>query len=153
MTTLDYVEIPTYATRLQARSPTTGTLKLEPKIVTSLPQPTPDSPTYANPPLLPLSNLPTLLLSSTLQLPSSPVANPRGGDVTLMSTRDPLSIPIMTVNFKRFMSKIGPVYWLQDRIEEVIMWKGGWKVTVIWMAAYAFLCKRTLILYPTSLFV
>lgn len=58
-----------------------------------------------------------------------------------MSTKDPLSIPIMTVNFKRFTSKVGPVYWMQDRIEEILTWKKGWKVTAVWMSAYAFLCE------------
>ncbi|EAU82496.2 hypothetical protein CC1G_08247 [Coprinopsis cinerea okayama7 len=46
----------------------------------------------------------------------------------------------MTNNFKRFVSKIGPVFWLQDRIEEIVLWKRGWKVTLTWMALYAFLC-------------
>jgi hypothetical protein len=147
MTTLDYVEIPAYATRLQAKSRISkhGALKLEPKIVTSLPQPPPDSPVTLGVPMSPskmmFSNLPAMLLSSTLQVPSNPVANPRGGGAKLMSTKDPLSIPIMSVNFKRFTSKIGPVYWMQDRIEEIITWKKGWKVTAVWMSAYAFLCE------------
>jgi hypothetical protein len=149
MATLDYVEIPPYATRLQAKSPTTGLPKPEPKIVTSLPHPTPDSPFHAVPPSpnrVLFSDLPTMLLSSTLQVPSALVTNPRGGGITLMSTRDPLSIPIMTVNFKRFTSKIGPVYWLQDRIEEIVLWKKGWKVTGVWMAAYVFLCECSYLL-------
>lgn len=145
MATLEYVDVPAYATRLQARMPTAGPLKLEPKILTSLPQPLPDSPSTPSQisqskPMF--SNIPAMLLSSTLQIPSNP-ADARGGGVKLMSTRDPLSIPIITVNFKRFTSKIGPVYWMQDRIEEIVTWKKGWKVTAVWMSAYAFLCERT----------
>lgn len=144
MATLDYVEIPAYATRLKTLS-RRGSLKPEPKIVTPLPQPPPDSPVPPDAPMSPskmvFSNLPAMLLSSTLQVPSNSVANPRGGEAKLMSTKDPLSIPIMSVNFKRFTSKIGPVYWMQDRIEEIVTWKKGWKVTAVWMSAYAFLCE------------
>ena len=57
-----------------------------------------------------------------------------------MSTRDPLSIPITTVNFRRFVSKSGPVFWLQDRVEEVVMWRRGNRYTAVWMGVYAFLC-------------
>jgi hypothetical protein len=62
--------------------------------------------------------------------------------------RDPLSIPITTVNFRRFVSKVGPVFWLQDRLEEILMWRRGWTVTSAWMAFYAFLCS-SLFLPPT----
>lgn len=144
MATLEYVEVPAYATRLQAKRPTPGPLRPEPKIVTSLPQPPPDSPSSSaplSPSKLVFSNIPAMLLSSTLQIPSNPVVDARGGGVKLMSTKDPLSIPIMTVNFKRFTSKVGPVYWMQDRIEEILTWKKGWKVTAVWMSAYAFLCE------------
>jgi len=72
-----------------------------------------------------------------------------------MTTKDPLSIPIMSVNFKRFTSKIGPVYWMQDRIEEVVTWKKGWKVTAVWMSAYAFLCyfPRLVLLVPHAILI
>jgi len=70
-----------------------------------------------------------------------------------MSTRDPLSVPTTTVNFRRFISRVGPVFWLQDRIEEIITWRKGWKVTVLWMAIYAFLCyyPRLIILLPNTI--
>ncbi|KAF8677887.1 hypothetical protein AX14_004745 [Amanita brunnescens Koide BX004] len=57
-----------------------------------------------------------------------------------MSTKDPLSVPILTVNFRRFVSCVGPVFWLQDRIEEIVVWKKGWKVTCAWLCAYGFFC-------------
>ncbi len=85
-------------------------------------------------------NLPSLLLTSSLQLSTNPFnENPRNVS-QLMSTRDPLSVPITTVNFRRFISKIGPLFWLQDSVEEIITWRKGWKVTVLWMAVYCFLC-------------
>jgi len=31
----------------------------------------------------------------------------------------------MSTNFKRFVIAIGPVFWLQDRIEEILLWKTG----------------------------
>jgi hypothetical protein len=104
-----------------------------------------------------MSLIPQLLLSSTIPgmtgTPGSttggtgtgagPQPNPRkdGEDVpTLLSSRDPLSVPIMTVNFKRFVSVVGPVFWVQDRVEEILFWKRGWRRTAVWMAAYAFIC-------------
>ena len=56
-----------------------------------------------------------------------------------LSSRDPISIPVMTANFKRLASVIGPVFWLQDRIEEIILWKRGWLNITAWMASYVFL--------------
>ena len=46
----------------------------------------------------------------------------------------------MTANFRRFVSRVGPIFWLQDRIEEIILWKKGWKRTAVWLAAYGFFC-------------
>ena len=67
--------------------------------------------------------------------------NPHNNDPKLLSTKDPLSIPITTVNFRRFVAKVGPIFWLQDRIEEIVMWRKGWKYTAVWMCAYTFLCE------------
>lgn len=86
-------------------------------------------------------NLPSLLLTSTLPIPTTAFCeNPRNVS-QLSSTRDPLSVPTTTVNFRRFVSKVGPLFWLQDRIEEIVTWRKGWKVTVLWMIAYSFLCR------------
>lgn len=154
MPAMDYVIIPTYAQRLEdgvnipisnASAP-----RILPKITTSLPhsdsEPSALSsphPSVDSPSALSTSfNIPSLLLSSAL--PSGPVqSDPRHGaenGVKLLSTRNPLSIPITTANFRRFVAKVGPVFWLQDRIEEILLWKRGWKVTVVWMSVYAFLC-------------
>jgi hypothetical protein len=57
-----------------------------------------------------------------------------------MSTKDLLSVPIMSVNFPRFVSCVGPMFWLQDRIEDIVMWEKGWKVTCVaiylWLLLY-----------------
>ncbi|PCH39887.1 hypothetical protein WOLCODRAFT_136540 [Wolfiporia cocos MD-104 SS10] len=158
MASLDYVEIPPYATRLQS-APDNDNLRAIPKVLTSLPRPehapaalaaNTSSPTSSQP-LSPskaaLNSIPQLLLSSAIQLPPTPRDATRG---PLLSTRDPLSIPITTVNFRRFVSRIGPAFWLQDRLEEIVMWKKGTRYTAVWMAAYAFLCyfPRLVLLIP-----
>ncbi|KAH9948855.1 integral peroxisomal membrane peroxin-domain-containing protein [Amylocystis lapponica] len=161
MATLDYVDIPSAATRLQSNAPAhDNDIRPAPRVVTSLPRPEHSpvrhSPAIAQPVLSPTKtalNIPQLLLSSTLHLPANGSSTPRGsgkGSQRLITTRDPLSIPITTVNFRRFVSKTGPVFWLQDRIEEIIMWRKGWKNTVVWMAVYAFLCyfPRMIFLLP-----
>lgn len=151
MATLDYVEVPSYATRLRSDSPSHD-VRPAPKVVTSLPRPE-HSPVRASPaltqPMSPSkaggSNLTSMLLSSALQLPANAPTTPRmdgtgKGAPRFLSTRDPLSIPITTVNFRRFVAKSGPIFWLQDRIEEIVLWKKSWKYTLVWMAAYAFIC-------------
>lgn len=96
-----------------------------------------------------------MLLSSALQLPANAPAAPRmhgGKGVKLLSTRDPLSIPITTTNFRRFVAKSGPIFWLQDRVEEIVLWRKSWKYTLVWMAAYAFICAWSLSAYCTTAF-
>ena len=153
MATMDYVEIPSYATRLRSDSPSTD-LRPAPKIVTSLPRPehspvrsssSPASTQPMSPSRAGGSNLTSILLTSALQLPANTPTTPRtygkAKDAPrLLSTRDPLSIPITTVNFRRFVARAGPIFWLQDRVEEIVLWKRSWKYTLVWMAAYAFLC-------------
>ena len=54
-----------------------------------------------------------------------------------LSSRDPISKLVMTTNFKRFASIIGPAFWLQDHNEEVILCrlrlKRGWFRTTVCM--------------------
>ena len=170
-----HLQVPIGATRLRSSSSEKGPdtpyqLKPAPKIIVSLPNPTPpSSPTKFQSSLLAsaastisspataassaISMIPQLLLSTPLT-PMAPFAqgsafgptalNPRKRlephAPTLLSSKDPLSLPIMTNNFKRFVMTVGPVFWLQDRIEEVLLWKKGWMWTMIWMAGYVLLC-------------
>ena len=146
MSNFQYATIPQCATQLQAEQ-----VHVKPKLVMSTAIPTvpgesssaltsaqPSSPTRQT---LSISNL---LLSSNLHLPHPPPASPRDG-VRLMSTREPLSLQVTTVNFRRFVSKSGPIFWVQDRIEEILMWRKGGKVTLTWMAMYIFLCSLSVI--------
>ncbi|KAG8214334.1 hypothetical protein J3R82DRAFT_9294 [Butyriboletus roseoflavus] len=162
MATFEYVEIPADAVRLKPSS-------LEPatRIFTSLPDTTRTSSSPWRTPSEPLSPaksalalVPQMLLSASIPNSVSPATSiiasaiatpsPRTASHTLLSTRDPLSVPIMTANFRRFVSKVGPVFWLQDRIEEIILWKKGWKRTTVWLAAYGFFCyfPRMALLVP-----
>ncbi|KAI0087896.1 integral peroxisomal membrane peroxin-domain-containing protein [Irpex rosettiformis] len=161
MATFDYVDVPTAATRLQSRERSTD-LRPAMKIVTALPHPekvsrsttlTPTEP--MSPSKTPTINFSQVLLSSAIPLPANAPATPRDtkGTLKLLSTKDPLSIPITTVNFKRFVSRAGPVFWLQDRLEEIVMWRKGWKYTTVWVTGYAFLCyfPRLALLLPVYL--
>ncbi|KJA20142.1 hypothetical protein HYPSUDRAFT_204027 [Hypholoma sublateritium FD-334 SS-4] len=178
MATMDYVDVPAGAVRLRHTTPKddpSSEILPVPRIYTSYPHPSPPpSPTtvqrraslfsastdsLASPTL---ALIPQLLLSSTLagtadgvsasgSAPATGTGTARRTDEPVyMSSKDPLSLPTMSVNFKRFVSIIGPVFWLQDRIEEVVLWKRGWLRTTVWMAAYTFLCfyPRLLLLTP-----
>ena len=159
MATLEYVQIPPYATRLSPNSH-----RAQPKVESSLPSPLRRASTFKSPasPInvttiggQAISLLPQLLLSSVnipadapgsegTKQPANGVPSPANSRIIsktkLLSSRDPLSIPISTANFRRFVAKVGPVFWLQDRVEEIILWRRGWRVTGSWMALYAFLC-------------
>ena len=93
MATLDYAEIPSYATRLQSADPSHHTIRSAPKILTALPNPdniphTRHSPTTdgnqaaaaSAGPSSPFSmTIPTLLLSTAFQFPDaggSAISNP-----------------------------------------------------------------------------
>ncbi|KAF8836389.1 hypothetical protein BDN67DRAFT_334839 [Paxillus ammoniavirescens] len=122
-------------------SPTKSALSLVPQLLLSSSLPTSASSLVT--PSAPPST--TSIISTAIATP-----NPRAPPYTLLSTRDSLSLPIMTSNFRRFIAKIGPVFWLQDRIEEIVLWKKGWRRTTVWLAAYAFLCyfPRMALLIP-----
>ncbi|KAJ7252534.1 integral peroxisomal membrane peroxin-domain-containing protein [Mycena rebaudengoi] len=163
MATLDYIEVPASATRLRPQSPRNShEIRRAPRITTSLPHPLPplmhrrtdSTSSITSPTKTAVNLLPQMLLSS---LPTSSgqqagQSNPRAKQqsIPLLSSRDPLSVPIMTGNFKRFIERVGPIFWVQDRIEEIVLWRRGWKVTCTWMAAYAFFCyfPRLLFLLP-----
>ncbi|KAK0202240.1 integral peroxisomal membrane peroxin-domain-containing protein [Desarmillaria ectypa] len=156
---IDYIDIPPWATRIKS-TPTKSKSRYCPTplpIRTSLlPHPQTDNhqsqPTsILSPTNAALNFLPNVLMSSVpTNLPLEKPKRRKTGQPPLLSVRDPLSLAIMSANFRRFVSKVGPVFWLQDRVEEVVMWRRGWKVTSTWIAAYAFLCyfPRLLLLLP-----
>ncbi|CAL1712678.1 unnamed protein product [Somion occarium] len=158
MATLQYVEIPSAATRLESAEPSAD-IRPAPKIVTNMPHPEKAVGGLTSPTAQPQSpknpgfNFQQILLSSALPIPSNVPASLQSvgkGAPRLLTTRDPLSIPITTVNFRRFVSKMGPGVWLIDRMEEIIMWKKGWEYTTVFIAAYAFFCyfPRMVLLLP-----
>lgn len=165
MATFPHLQVPIGATRLrEEKGKTSSEFKPPHKVTVSLPPPSSPSTTPLRPSLLStaastvsspttaatsaVSMIPQLLLSTSLSpmTPSASGFNPRKRldphAPILLSSKDPLSLPILTSNFKRFVMAVGPVFWLQDRIEEVVFWKRGWMWTTIWMAGYALLCGR-----------
>ncbi|KIR57648.1 hypothetical protein I314_06543 [Cryptococcus bacillisporus CA1873] len=102
------------------------------------------------------SNVSDMLLSSLLppNLPKLPSGGVRGidggGPRQLTTQREALSVPLLSNNFRRFVTRVGPVFWLQDRIEEVLYWrKPVW--TWAWILTWAFICfqPRALLLLPS----
>lgn len=155
---MDSVDIPSYATRLEADPSSLGTRQgtkvavAPPKsdhgvVAPSSPRQTPSTPTKQP------FNIPSAILASGLSIPSPTPRNSRkvdgksGTDANLLSTREPLSLPTTTTHFRRFAAKSGPIFWFQDRVEEVLMWKSGQKVTLAWMGAIAFLCNHFFVFY------
>ncbi|RSH83841.1 hypothetical protein EHS25_005456 [Saitozyma podzolica] len=104
------------------------------------------------------TNVSDLLLSSLLppNLPKLPAAGPRGpggsgpGKPRELSTqRETLSLPVLSNNFRRFVTRVGPLFWVQDRVEEVLFWrKPMW--TWAWLIAWTFISfkPRLLLLAP-----
>ncbi|KAJ3786222.1 hypothetical protein GGU10DRAFT_352553 [Lentinula aff. detonsa] len=183
MATLDYISIPSCASRLQfqpqpsskssrAHTANENDIRPAPKLRTSLPRPSAESSEGPTSPLKGFAGssafnlLPNLLLSSSLPSGSTPTSDPTAPSdsksnpgkkrfkklhqepVVLLSNKDPLSIQVTSVNFKRFIERVGPVFWLQDRIEEIVCWRRGWKLTGTWLAVYGFLCY-----FPRLVFV
>jgi len=142
MTIFDYVDIPECAAIVPPEAnnqPGTKVHTLPPPASHATDDPvSPPSAQGNTPTRTVFKNLPGLLLTSTF--PNAFNENPRNVS-QLLSTRDPLSVHTTTVNFRRFVSRVGPLFWLQDGIEEIVTWKKGWKVTVMWMIAYSFLCQ------------
>ena len=170
MSTFEYVDIPAEATRLVSSPEDLLNHSVRPadKILTSFPDatirhfpfivasPLSNPATASSPSKSALSIIPQLLLSSSIPTSAASITLNASGSVfgttstpnagqtshTYLSTGDPLSLSTMTTNFRRFVARVGPLFWLQDRIEEIILWKKGWKRTVVWLAAYGFMCEH-----------
>ncbi|KAG8881467.1 hypothetical protein FRB98_004306 [Tulasnella sp. 332] len=164
-----YVEVPIYAVPIQEVVPPVHSK-------TTVPQPAPPSPqrpktgpilsspssSSSNPPSSPTlstkatNNISSILLSHALAaLPDIPANLDNGqirkpGDETLSSARAPLSLPIMSANFRRFIGKCQFIFWLQDRTEEVFFWRKGQLYTGAFVCAYIFFCfyPRLALLIP-----
>ena len=141
---MDHAHIPSYATRIDPQTPNAPA-----KVETRPPQSdhsavTPQSLSREPPTPKQPFNIPSAILASGISLPSPAPRSPRKAP-DLMSTKEPLSLPTTTNHFRRFAAKSGPIWWIQDRAEEILLWKRGWKLTAAWMSAYAFLCKIRLL--------
>ncbi|TXT15543.1 hypothetical protein VHUM_00046 [Vanrija humicola] len=101
------------------------------------------------------SNVSDMVLSSLLPPNLPRLAQPHhapGRARELTSQKETLGLNVMSNNFRRFLTKVGPIVWLQDRVEEVLFWqKPLW--TWAWMALWAFICffPRILLLLPSAI--
>lgn len=91
------------------------------------------------------TNVSDLLLSSLLptNLPKLSQATARndgpGRPRELSTQREQLSLPLVSNNFRRFVTKVGPLFWVQDRIEEILFWrKPIW--TWAWIMTWTLTC-------------
>ena len=140
----DYVSIPSYATQIDEQAHTAS-----PKIATNPPKSEQSSVAPSSPAQTPQTptkqpfNIPSAILSAGITMPSPSPRTTRNAP-NMLSTREALSLPAVTSHFRRFAAKSGPLWWFIDRIEEVLLWKKGWKVTAAWMAAYSFICEFSL---------
>lgn len=85
------------------------------------------------------------LLPSTLPSkasPGAPLPAPAMGKIRVLSSqRETLALPAMTNNFRRFVARCGTIFWVEDRVEEVMYWrKPIW--TWSWMLLWGFICKH-----------
>ncbi|EGG00369.1 uncharacterized protein MELLADRAFT_111926 [Melampsora larici-populina 98AG31] len=53
--------------------------------------------------------------------------------------KESLSLQTTTTNFKNFVSKSGPIFWFQDRVEDILTWKDALRTT-FWACLWAWLC-------------
>lgn len=136
---MDYVQIPSYASRIIQAEHAAPASKVETRPPQS--EHTSVRPQGKDPPA-PKQHftIPSAILASGIAIPSPSPRNPRK-KTGLVSSSEPLSLPTTTNNFRRFALRSGSIFWLQDRIEEIVMWKKSYRITVAWMSTYAFLCE------------
>ncbi|KAL5524372.1 hypothetical protein ACEPAF_9512 [Sanghuangporus sanghuang] len=151
---MDYVQIPSYAKRIDDEHSSSRAAKVAtrpPKSENATISP-PSPTTVPQSPMKQPFNIPSAILAAGITIPSPSPRTTRQAP-QLLSTREPLSLPATTTHFRRFAARSGPIFWVQDRIEEIIMWKKGWKVTTAWMMAYAFICyfPRLVLLIPHTI--
>jgi len=152
---LDYVHIPDgaqlllddgaieeHTVSLPPPSPTSHNEQAMPAVTVSTPGSLHSKASHRRSPSSNSSFIVSQTLTQVLNLPTLPVEiTDRTSNHALLSTSYPLSLPITTVNFRRFVSRSGAIFWIQDRIEEIILWKRGQMYTFSFMAAFTFLCE------------
>ncbi|GAA5995925.1 uncharacterized protein JCM10292_004835 [Rhodotorula paludigena] len=62
-----------------------------------------------------------------------------GPTQTVQGSKEGLSLPTMSTNFRRFVQKSGPIFVAQDAVEAVLRWEDPAK-TLFFAAAWAMLC-------------
>lgn len=85
------------------------------------------------------------ILPSSIPNKSAPTSTHPGapGKIRMLSSqREGLSLPNMTNNFRRFVARVGFIFWTMDRIEEVMFWrKPLW--TWAWIMCWTLICESS----------
>ncbi|EPQ27380.1 uncharacterized protein PFL1_04919 [Pseudozyma flocculosa PF-1] len=79
---------------------------------------------------------------------SASAAPPR---LPISQTKEPLSLPTTTKNFRGFVQKSGPIFFFQDGVQATLVWQDtSW--TLMWMAIWAVISiyPWTLVLMPST---
>lgn len=83
------------------------------------------------------------ILPSSIPNKSVPTSTHPGapGKIRMLSSqREGLSLPNMTNNFRRFVARVGFIFWTMDRVEEVMFWrKPLWTWT--WIMCWTMICQ------------
>ncbi|EGG12104.1 uncharacterized protein MELLADRAFT_59314 [Melampsora larici-populina 98AG31] len=78
--------------------------------------------------------------STTLNAASQSHPNQSSPNQASISSNDKesLSLQTTTINFKNFVSKSDPIFWFQDRVEDILTWKDALRTT-FWACLWAWL--------------
>ncbi|EIW68836.1 hypothetical protein M231_03663 [Tremella mesenterica] len=168
MTIPSYITVPSSATLIIPSSPVSSSFTATRKVIVPSRRPSFPPSTAPPPPTSKKFSVPTgsisanvsdLVLSSLLppnlpKLPPTSSKSEPGRVKELSSQRESLSVPLLSYNFRRFVTRVGPLFWLQDRVEEVLFWrKPIW--TWGWLMLWTFVSfqPRILLFLPSFILI
>ncbi|KAH9824291.1 Peroxin/Dysferlin domain-containing protein [Melampsora americana] len=71
--------------------------------------------------------------------PSHPNHQQTSNQTSITNDKESLSLQTTTTNFKNFVSKSGPIFWFQDKVEDILTWQDYLR-TSFWACLWAWLC-------------
>jgi len=95
-----------------------------------MPEPSsPRKPTDSSPSKLlrnsPVDMLGGILVNSIISTKLIPDSQTNQSPKNAMREKPALSVPLTTLNFKKFVSKCGPIFAAQEAVEEIIGWQNA----------------------------
>jgi hypothetical protein len=144
----DYLALPDGASLLNSSPPQSVSLPNPPNVSAA----TPSSPSSRRVSGGANFNFANNVLAQVINLPTPPegFSSPPS---TLMTLKDSLSIPITTSNFRRFVGRSNAAFWIIDRVEEILLWRRGWKYTSSFISGYLLLCFFPNLVFATPMVV